>query len=282
MPLTLTKYAVMISIAASIAAFLLVVLTTTVQAQQAYVMHTVQPGEWLFVIARKYCTTAHEIFSMNRSVIGDNPNFVRPGMRLTVRNGCATPQPTNPVTQPTNPVAQPSLAIKTPKPGDPLGSTFIVTGTGAALPQGLVMVKALDAAGNPLAQVTVTLAVPDSTPGREGTWYAPLNVSVPSNSPGMIEVTAPGAAVRAAVIVEYRVTPTPVTGGGGSQGGNVVFYAPGQCQVRLAQNAAVYEYPNGLVKGYVSGAEVTWSRSGLWTIGTQVGIRSRIHTRCPI
>ncbi len=51
MPHTLTKRAMMFLSAASIAAFLLVVLTTTAQAQQGYVIHIVQRGEWLYSIA---------------------------------------------------------------------------------------------------------------------------------------------------------------------------------------------------------------------------------------
>ncbi len=177
-----------------------------------------------------------------------NPNDVKPGMRLTVRNECVT-------VQPNNPVAQPSLTIKTPKPGDSLGSTFIVTGTGAALPQGLVVVRALDAAGKELAKMTVALAA-DSTPARAGTWYAQLNVSVRSSGPGYIEATVPGAEVRRTVVIQYQAAPAPETGGGGSQGSTVVFYRQGQCQVRPAKDAAVYEYPNGLVKGDVSDALV--------------------------
>jgi hypothetical protein len=59
-----------------------------------WLCHTVQPGEWLWKIARdetfapvtpdRVARAARFIYSLNRARIGPNPNALRPGMTLLV------------------------------------------------------------------------------------------------------------------------------------------------------------------------------------------------------
>jgi nucleoid-associated protein YgaU len=61
-------------------------------------VHVVQPGEWLWKIAREDLAArginageqsfvrnrANAIYNRNRALIGSNPNLIRPGMRLAL------------------------------------------------------------------------------------------------------------------------------------------------------------------------------------------------------
>ena len=80
----------------------------------AYVQHVVKPGERLASVARQYCTTWEEIYYLNRHIIGLNPDYIYPGMWLTVPNCCGGWGPGHPpvVHPPTAhpPVAQPPIA----------------------------------------------------------------------------------------------------------------------------------------------------------------------------
>ena len=53
-----------------------------------YVIYVVRPGDRLASIARQFCTSWHEIYFINRDVIGPNPDVLVPGKQLTVRNEC--------------------------------------------------------------------------------------------------------------------------------------------------------------------------------------------------
>ncbi len=68
----------------------IVVLTPAeVQAAQGYPqVYIVKQGDRLASIARQHCTTWHEIYNMNRGVIGPNPNNIYPGMQLQVIDRC--------------------------------------------------------------------------------------------------------------------------------------------------------------------------------------------------
>ena len=46
--------------------------------------HVVQPGENLSVIGEKYGLTWQALYSANRSLIGENPNLILPGMELVI------------------------------------------------------------------------------------------------------------------------------------------------------------------------------------------------------
>lgn len=47
--------------------------------------HTVRSGETLSGIARVYGTTWQKIYNDNKSVIGSNPNLIRPGQKLVIK-----------------------------------------------------------------------------------------------------------------------------------------------------------------------------------------------------
>lgn len=53
-----------------------------------YVTYVAKHGDWLAKIARQYCTTWQEIYSLNRSAIGPYPDKLVPGTVLKVPNGC--------------------------------------------------------------------------------------------------------------------------------------------------------------------------------------------------
>ena len=51
--------------------------------------HVVQPGENLSMIARKYYGAGQEVhwitlYNFNQNVIGDNPDFIQPGISLEI------------------------------------------------------------------------------------------------------------------------------------------------------------------------------------------------------
>lgn len=46
--------------------------------------HIVKSGETLTSIAKKYNTTWQKIYEKNKSVIGSNPNLIKPGMKLKI------------------------------------------------------------------------------------------------------------------------------------------------------------------------------------------------------
>ena len=48
------------------------------------VTYVVQKGDTLSAIAKKYGTTWQKIYEKNKSVIGSNPNFIKPGQKLVI------------------------------------------------------------------------------------------------------------------------------------------------------------------------------------------------------
>jgi hypothetical protein len=65
-----------------------------------------------------------------------------------------------------------------------------VRGSGAALPEGNVVVEALDAQGKVLAQVPTTMQGPDVGTGGEGTWSTELTLKVEPGTAGKIRAYA--------------------------------------------------------------------------------------------
>lgn len=57
-------------------------------AQTNYITHVVQTGDTLGKIAYRYCTTWKVIYDINRDTIGKDPNFIEPGMALTIPANC--------------------------------------------------------------------------------------------------------------------------------------------------------------------------------------------------
>jgi len=52
------------------------------------IYYTVQPGDHLASIARRYCTTWQDIYALNRDVIGPDPDHLVAGMVLTIPARC--------------------------------------------------------------------------------------------------------------------------------------------------------------------------------------------------
>jgi LysM repeat protein len=77
-------------------------------------IHTVQPGEWMFAIARKYGLNPVDLIAANP---GLNPDTLRPGDQIRVPNcnksGAANPPPADPG-QPATPAPADPAAIATP------------------------------------------------------------------------------------------------------------------------------------------------------------------------
>ena len=63
---------------------------------QSTVTYVVKPGDTLSSIARQFCTTWQQIYHINQSVIGPNPNVLRPGTVLQVPNQCGGQPPPPP------------------------------------------------------------------------------------------------------------------------------------------------------------------------------------------
>ena len=57
-------------------------------AQTNYATHVVQSGETLGKIAYRYCTSWKVVYDINRDTIGKDPNFIQPGMALTIPANC--------------------------------------------------------------------------------------------------------------------------------------------------------------------------------------------------
>ncbi|HSR31054.1 MAG TPA: Gmad2 immunoglobulin-like domain-containing protein [Anaerolineae bacterium] len=87
-----------------------------------------------------------------------------------------------------------------------------VRGSGAGLPEGNVVVEALDAQGNVLAQVPTTLQGPDVGTGGEGGWSTELTIEVEPGTAGRIRAFSPSpldGSIIAEDSVEVSLGQTP-------------------------------------------------------------------------
>ncbi len=66
------------------------VLAGSAAAQEATVQYVVQPGDSLSSIAYQYCTIWQDIYRLNATTIGKNPDAIGLGMVLTVHDRCNT------------------------------------------------------------------------------------------------------------------------------------------------------------------------------------------------
>lgn len=65
---------------------------------EAQTEHVVKPGDTLSALAAQYYGDGGEaswqpIYQANREVIGDNPSVIKPGQKLIIPGGAATPPP---------------------------------------------------------------------------------------------------------------------------------------------------------------------------------------------
>jgi LysM repeat protein len=194
-------------------------------------VYTVAAGDTWYSIGQRFGLPWETISSYNG---GGN---LYPGRQLIIPGLSSAPPPQSTY-----------VSITSPTPGNYMAPFFTVTGKGAGLPEGNVVVRALDGSGRTLAQQATTLQGPNVGLGGEGTWSTTLSVNVASNVQGAIEATSPGVQAVAAVSVTF----TPPAGGGGS--GSMVVYAPGQCTVTGRPGMPMYAYPGGPQSGqFVAG-----------------------------
>jgi len=125
---------------------------------------------------------------------------VEPGTAGTIRAYATSPKDGSVIAEDSVDVSlgrtaavQPYIRIEEPTQGalldiaGPVG----VGGSGAGLPEGNVVVEALDAQGNVLARVPTTLQGPDVGTGGEGTWSTELTIDVESGTAGRIRAFSP-------------------------------------------------------------------------------------------
>lgn len=82
-----TRFALALLAALLLAMSALPALATT------YTTYVTQPGDTLAKVAATYCTTWEEIYSLNASAIGPDPNILVPGLVLTVPDNCGGSAP---------------------------------------------------------------------------------------------------------------------------------------------------------------------------------------------
>jgi heat shock protein HslJ len=179
---------------------------------------------------------------------------------------------------------QPYIRIEEPTQGALLDITgpVGVRGSGAALPEGNVVVEALDAQGNVLDRQPTTMQGPDVGTGGEGTWSTELTIEVEPGTAGRIRAYSPSpsdGSIIAEDSVEVSLGQTPavesylkidspaqgttldvtkpvqVSGSGaGLPEGNVVVVAADQDGNVLAEQPTTLQGPD-----VGTGGEGTWS-----------------------
>jgi uncharacterized lipoprotein YbaY len=107
------------------------------------------------------------------------------------------------------PEVQPYITISEPVAGAVLdiSNPITVKGMGRALPEGNVIVAALDDGDNVLAEQSTTIQSPDAGTGGEGPWTAQLTVSVALGSSGSIRAYSTSPA-DGSIVAEARVQVT--------------------------------------------------------------------------
>ena len=200
-------------------------------------VYTVAAGDTWYSIGQRFGVPWETISAANGG------GSLYPGRQLIIPGLSSAPPP-----------AQKSyISITNPQAGANLPATFTVSGKGAGLYEGNVVVKALDSAGRVLAQQATVLQGPNVGLGGEGTWSTTMTVNTGNIMSGAIEATSPGAPAMASVSVTYSGAGSD---GGGSSGGSVV-YAPGQCTIYGMPGAPMYQYPGGPQTGqFVAGGPV--------------------------
>ena len=182
------------------------------------------------------------------------------------------------------PAVQAYIQIDDPVSGQTLDidNPVTVRGKGAGLPEGNVVVQALDRDGNELALQPTILQGPDVGTGGEGTWEVQLTIKTEPGMAGQIRAFSPSPADNS-IIAEARVqvtfgstppvpvyleinepangavldtaNPVPVSGtGGGLPEGNVIVQAIDANNSVLAETATTLQGPDA-----GAGGEGTWS-----------------------
>jgi heat shock protein HslJ len=218
---------------------------------------------------------------------------------LFARDGEETPMPTLPPAA-TVPAGQPMIVITEPDQGEvvDIEQPITVQGKGVALPEGNVVVEALDRQGTVLDRQPTTLQGRNVGTGGEGTWSVDLTVDVEPGTAGTIrayaESPADGSIIaedsvevslgRTAAIQPYITIDEPVQGatidisnpvlvrgsGGGLFEGNVVVEALDWQGNVLARVPTTLQGPD-----VGAGGEGTWSAE--MTIDVEPGTAGKIR-----
>jgi len=182
---------------------------------------------------------------------------------------------------------------------EPLGatvlneSTFTVSGSGGGLFEGTVVVQALDAGGNVLAEQPTTINAPNAGLGEAGPWSVQLSVASEPGTIGKIYAFSPspadgsimaassvnvtygeGAAVESFIKITEPIDSTVIAGnpvtvigtGRGLFEGNVVVQALDNNNNVLAEEATIIDSPDAGVGG-----------QGPWTVQLHVTVKPGTH-----
>jgi len=199
------------------------------------------------------------------------------------------------------PAASVFITIEAPQSGAILdiGQPVRVSGQGGGLPEGNVVVQALDQNGNVLAEQPTIVDAPDAGTGGQGPWAVELNIDVEPGTPGQIYAFSPSPAdgsmmAEAAVNVTFGRTesfitieapqqgaildisqPVRVSGqGGGLPEGNVVVQALDRDGNVLDQQATIVDAPDA-----GTGGQGPWAVE--LNIDTEPGMAGRIRAFSP-
>jgi LysM repeat protein len=140
-------------------------------------IYTVAYGDTTYSVSKRFGLTVDQLAAANGLA---NPNYIYGGQKLVIPGPGPCPPPPPP------PPHKPFITITSPLPGALLPATFTVSGTGGGLFEGNVVVRAVNSAGQVLAEKPTTLQGVDGGMGGAGTYSVQLTVNVSQNTTGKI------------------------------------------------------------------------------------------------
>jgi LysM repeat protein len=200
-------------------------------------IYTIMLGDTSFSISRRFGLTVGQLSAANG--IAD-PYRIYAGQTLVIPGLGSCPPPPG----------KPFITIGSPTPGAQLPPSFGVSGTGGGLFEGSVVVRALNGAGQVLAEVPTTLQGANVGAGGAGTYSVQLTVHVSANTPGTI--LAFSTSPKDGKIVASASVPVTFT----ASSPTYKDYAPGQCKIRGKPGAPFYVFPGGPQAGYFGSGAV--------------------------
>src|SRR5690606_16249820 len=99
------------------------------------VKYTVQRGDSLFAVAMKYKVPGgwKALYDANKSVVGSNPDMIKPGMILIIPGGAAAPSAPAAPSQPSNPAPVTSGYVAPLAAGTYIKGDNLILGTGGSM-----------------------------------------------------------------------------------------------------------------------------------------------------
>ncbi len=200
-----------------------VLLLTAMPAfAQTYVSYVVQPSDSLSKIAAQFCTTWQEIYYINASVIGSNPNVIEPGTVLTIPNRCGG--------------SSGGSTTGVYDRGPRTHATGTVNGSYYTVAWGDTLFSIGERFGVPAETIASANGIVNNNiyPGQ--VLYIPgLNTTAPTPGGPSSLPTVPG--------------PQPTLP---AEGGALRYFAYGECNVQFYQPTSLYNAPQGVVVSSVS------------------------------